>query len=298
MKTVMLAGVAVLDFVFSLPEFPTTPDKYRADNASIVNGGNAANAAIAVSRLGGNARLAARLGDDIVADMIVAGVEKNGVNCDLVRRFEEHRSSFSSILVDNHGERQIVNFRDGTLSMEPQWLAQSMPEKFDVALGETRWPAGAKVLMQAAKERGVPGIMDGEVPIFEGEDAIRAASHVAFSARAVKEFTGEENLEQAALAADVKLDGKVYATSGADGVIAIENGEVVHHPAFPVQAVDTLGAGDVWHAAFALQIAEGADDANAIRFANAAAAIKCTRQGGGSGAPDRKEVHEFLDQNV
>ena len=61
-------------------------------------------------------------------------------------------------------------------------------------------------------------------------------------------------------------------------------------------AVDTLGAGDVWHGAFALRLAEGADELTAIRFASAAAALKCTRPGGRMGAPSRAEVAAFLKE--
>jgi len=77
-------------------------------------------------------------------------------------------------------------------------------------------------------------------------------------------------------------------------VYALEKGELRRFPAFVVPVVDTLGAGDVWHGAFALALAEGRDEAEAVRFASAAAAIKVQRAGGRSGAPTRVELDEFL----
>jgi len=78
------------------------------------------------------------------------------------------------------------------------------------------------------------------------------------------------------------------------GMLFLDDGEVLHLPAFPVEAVDTLGAGDVWHGAFALALAEGQGERAAIRFASATAALKCTRFGGRSGTPRREEVERFL----
>ena len=85
------------------------------------------------------------------------------------------------------------------------------------------------------------------------------------------------------------------ATRGPRGTIWLnEAGELEETPAFPVQAVDTLGAGDVFHGAFALGLAEGEEVREALRFAAAAAALKCTRHGGGMAAPQRVEVEELL----
>ena len=77
-------------------------------------------------------------------------------------------------------------------------------------------------------------------------------------------------------------------------MLFVEDGTIAHLPAFAVEAVDTLGAGDVWHGAFALGLAEGQGERAAIRFASAAAAIKCTRFGGRAGAPQRTEIEAFL----
>ncbi len=83
-------------------------------------------------------------------------------------------------------------------------------------------------------------------------------------------------------------------TNGGGGVFFRHESEIRHEPAFAVDAVDTLGAGDTWHGAFALALAEGQSEREAVRFASAAAAIKCTRFGARNGAPSRAEVNAFL----
>ncbi len=297
MTVVLTAGTAVIDFVFQLDAFPSRSEKHRAKDAAIVGGGCAANAAVAVARLGGQAHLAARLGDDIIADMIMADLVREQVDCTLVKRFEEHRSSFSSVLVDPQGERSIVNFRDMTIDFDGAWLEQSPMPEFDVALADTRWPDGARVLMEAARKRGVPGVIDGEAPAREAMPALNAASHIAFSLQGLRDFDDDSNCDVALLRAAEQTGAWVCVTQGEEGVRWVEDGSVRYMPAFKVDAVDTLGAGDVWHGAFALCLARTGSETSAIHFASAAAALKCKRFGGRSGTPDASEVETFLKEN-
>jgi sulfofructose kinase len=194
MTTILTVGVAVIDIVMSVEALPRKPEKYRARDAAIVGGGCAANAASAVARLGGRSLLAARTGQDQIGDMVIAGLEGEGVDCTLVRRIPGGRSSFSSIYIDTAGERQIVNFRDMALSFEAAWLAEALPVQVDAVLADTRWPQGAAVAMKAARERGIPGILDAEAPVREADEALRLASHVAFSAQGLRDLAGLDDL--------------------------------------------------------------------------------------------------------
>lgn len=294
MTTILTVGVAVVDFVMSLDEMPRRAEKYRAKDAAIVGGGNGANAAVAIARLGGKAMLATRLGTDAIGDMIVKDLAAEGVDCSLARRFADCRSSFSSVFIDATGERQIVNFRDLDISFDGGWLERDMPARFDATLADTRWPQGGAVVLRAARERGVPGILDAEAPIREAADALHAASHLAFSAQGLRDWAGHGDLDRALL--DVAAETGAWAcyTDGDKGAAYVAAGRIMRVPGFAVNVVDTLGAGDVWHGAFAVALAEGQGEPAAMRFAHAAAAIKCTRFGGRSGAPRRDEVESFL----
>lgn len=298
MSTILVAGVAVLDFVFQMENFPRRAEKYRADGAAISGGGNAANAAVAIARLGGDAQLASRLGVDQIADMIVADLEKEHVGTALVRQYPGRRSSFSSIYIDGQGERQIMNYRDQELPWNADWIETSAPQNMTAALADTRWPDGALAAMQCAKAKGVPGVIDAEAPVMEAEQALHTASHVAFSAQGAVDFTGENTIDQAALRADDELPGIVIVTDGENGVVMADKGNVRRFPAYDIRPVDTLGAGDIWHGAFALALGEGMSEQQAIVFASAAAAIKCGRTGGREGAPTREEVLQFLKEKT
>ena len=286
---VLIAGMAVADFVFRVPAIPAEAEKYRADSMEVVVGGPAANAAIAVARLGGRAVLSTRLGKDEVADAIRNDLEAEGVDCRIRRA---GRSPLSAVAVDAAGERQIVNFRGEALAEEPEPLGGLTPAAVLVDMG---WTRAALAALALARARGIPGVVDAEAPATEA--VLRVASHVAFARGGLAAFAGVGDKEVALLAASRRLDGWVCVTDGAAGVSYVSQGRVKTIPAFPVRAVDTLGAGDIWHGAFTLRLAEGAGEPDAVRFANAAAALKCTGFGGGRASPTRAAVERLLAEH-
>lgn len=293
MAQVLIAGVAVADIVMQVDALPRRAEKYRAADALITVGGCAANAAIAVARSGGTARLAARLGRDPMGDLIVAALSAEGVDLALTDRRAGARSSFSSIYVDAAGERQIVNFRGRDLA---ETLDLSTAPKPSAVLADNRWPALTAAALDAAKAWGVPGVVDAEAP-FETK-AIRGATHIVFSMQGLAAFAPGAPVDEALAHARAEFGAWIAVTDGAQGVRFTDSDTIAHIPAFAVVAVDTLGAGDIWHGAFALRLAEGAGEREAIRFANAAAAIKCRTFGGASACPTRAATEEFLKENA
>jgi sulfofructose kinase len=292
--SVLSVGVAVQDFVYFVDEMPSRPEKYRARDLTVGGGGCAATSSVAVAVLGGRSLLATRLGKDDLGDRIVAELEGYGVDCRLARQFPGHRSSVSSVFVDTAGERLIMNFRDRQLPPGFDWLPDPAILGVGTVLADTRWAGGAEAAMRAARAAGLPGILDAEKPVREAEQAVRLASHVAFSRTGLIDWTGHDDLAAGVREVADETGAIVSVTDGAHGTWFTDGGGEGHVPAFAVDAVDTLGAGDVWHGAFALRLAEGADMKSAIRFASAAAAIKCSRYGGRAGIPARAEVEAMM----
>ena len=103
---------------------------------------------------------------------------------------------------------------------------------------------------------------------------------------------------KALLEVDSQFSTWVCVTDGANGVYSVNAGQVEHFPAYVVPVKDTLAAGDIWHGAFALSLAEGATESDAIKFASAAAALKCTKLGGREGCPNRPVTEKFLKENT
>ena len=290
---VFCVGIATLDYVYGLDAIPASAEKYRARDLSVVGGGLAANAAVAVARLGGQSWLATRLGDDLTAAAIIAELEEEGVRTGHCRRFSGLRSPVSAILVDSAGERLVVSYSEPQMPVDPSWLPASLPEGIGAVLGDTRWEDGAATMFRVARGRGLPAVLDGDrAPLHP--DVLGLATHVAFSEQGLQEVTGIADVRAGLAHLGQGATNWVAVTMGPRGVLYFQDGKIHHLPGFEVTAVDTLAAGDVWHGSFALALAEGQDEIQAMRFASAAAALKCTRFGGRKGAPARAEVEQFL----
>ncbi|MFZ1814346.1 MAG: PfkB family carbohydrate kinase [Rhizobiaceae bacterium] len=292
MTRILMAGVAVADFIFKVAEMPDRAEKYRALDAFVTSGGNAANSAVAGARMGAEVLLAARLGDDPVGDIILSKLNAHGVDTRLVHRFAAGRSSFSSIYIDAEGERQIMNFRGSGLGEDASWL--EFDGHFDAVLADNRWPPITLRAIAMAQSAARPSIIDAEAPFDPA--SVKGATHVAFSAQGFADFAGPGEISPLLPSAARQLGTWVAVTDGANGTWHVDGDEVVHTPAFKVDVVDTLGAGDTWHATLALYLAEGASEADAVRQANAAGALKCTRTGGVDGAPTRREIEQFIKE--
>lgn len=297
MTHVLCVGIATLDYVYSVETMPTGGEKYRSRDLAVVGGGCSGNASVAIARLGGRVSLATRLGDDVIGDQILADLASEGVDASGSLRAEGLRSPVSAILVDAQGERMVVSYSDPRMPEATDWLPRTLPERTDAVLADTRWGEGSLAAFRLARDAGIPGVLDGDRKP-PHPDLIGTASHVAFSAQALREVAGEDD-PRAGLAKLAKtVPTWLAVTLGPEGVLFTEDGEVAHLPAFPIEAVDTLGAGDVWHGAFALALAERQSERDAIRFSNAVAAIKCTCFGGRAGTPSRDEVERFLAERV
>jgi sulfofructose kinase len=294
MPTVFCIGIATLDYVYAVPAMPTVPVKYRAGALEVVGGGIAANAAVAAARLGGRALLATRLGDDLTGDAIRAELSAEHVDLSPSRPLPGRRSPVSAVIVDPAGERMLISYSDPDMPSDPGWLPKALPAGVGAVLGDTRWEEGAARMFGFARKAGVPGVLDGDRKPHLPE-SLDAPSHIAFSETGLAELTGKPDAEEGLKALGPRANW-IAVTSGARGVHVLSEGRITHHPAFPVKAVDTLGAGDTWHGAFAFALADGMDETRALRFASAAAAIKCTRFGGRKGAPTRAEVEQFLGE--
>jgi sulfofructose kinase len=294
---VVCVGHAALDRIFTVEHWPECSAKIAASAYEETGGGMMANAAVSISRLGGAAVFCGPTGDDAIAATIRAHLQAEGVDVTHLRGFPGMTSSHSAVLVDARGERLVVGYRGSALQAPADWLPRENVLSASAVLADVRWPQGAEAALSAARRARVPAILDGEsAPPEVLEKLCTVADHVVFSERGLAELAGldvEGGLRRA-LEAGVRISA---VTRGEAGVFWLEAGaphELHHCPAFEVAAIDTLAAGDVFHGAYALSIAEGAAVAEAMRFASAAAAIKCTRPGGRSGAPTRAEVEALL----
>ena len=297
-KRIICVGHAALDRIYRIEAFPPEPTKVRALEHVEAGGGMAANAAVAVARLGGKAELWSRTGDDGAGSAIRAGLRAEGVDVRYPQAFEGARSSTSAIIVDGKGERLIVGQRDAGMPSGTSWLPLERVKEADVVLGDLRWLEGLRAVFSRARKERVPTVLDGDLGAREAlRGILKLTDYAIFSAQALREFaTGGSDAERLAHVASL---GPKHAgvTLGHDGYLWREGDNEEHVPAFSLSATDTTGAGDAFHGAFALMVAEGRPAAECARFAAAVAALKCMRLGSRAGLPTRAELAAFLLSN-
>jgi sulfofructose kinase len=286
--------MSALDAVYQVQTIPSTPTKVLATGFAESGGGMAANASVAVARLGGAAHYWGRVGDDALGRRITDELAAEGVDISTVRRVPGCVSPSAAILVGGDGERLVCAYNDPNLDTDHTWLPLGRVSTFSAVLVDVRWPAGAAVVLDAARAAGIPGVLDADIGAAEiSWDLAARASHAAFSAPGLTQATGvaEPGAALRRIARDIL--GIPGVTLGAEGYLWWDGAREQRMPAPAITAVDTLAAGDTWHGAFTLALGEGRDIASAARFANVAAAIKCTRFGGRRGSPTRQEVVTF-----
>jgi sulfofructose kinase len=294
---VLCAGIAVEDFLFKVDRFPAPGTKMRASDLVATTGGCAANAAVAVARLGGRARFSGPVGTDDASRRFLDALAKTGVDPSGVLCVDGGAISVSGIFIDRHGEKMVATFQGKGLDDATPPDAAALTADIDVLLVDNRFPAFVEPICRAAAARGIPVVLDVDKATTPGDPLFATASHLIFSSEALTATTGAADLGTALLGIAAGVRGFLAVTNGPDDVLWLERGALRRLPVFAVEAVDTLGAGDSFHGGFALALAEGRDEVAAMRFGAAAAALKCTRFGGISGTPRRDEVEALLGRH-
>ena len=262
-KLIVCAGMAVIDHVYRLATFPAPGTKTRAQDFFSVLGGCAANAAITISRLGGRARVVSPLGGpagrDLTGDNVVAKLEREEIDVAHVVRLDGAVSSRSSIFIAGDGERTIVSYRDPALELARPHDPVRAIAGADGVLVDNRFPEFVLPIVRAAAAEGKIVVLDGDKPMGLTDELLTLATHIVFSADGLRATAQTEDLATALAVVAGHTDAFVAVTDGPRDMLWLEQGSLRRLPAFAVEAVDTLGAGDVFHGAFALALAEGVD---------------------------------------
>jgi sulfofructose kinase len=301
-KHVLCTGIAVLDMLFRVERFPKPEVKTQASDFRTVAGGNAANAAVAIAHLGARASFTGPLGGpagtDTVGDTLLKLIAEEGIDVTNCPRVDGVPSPISAISIDGRGERAIANFRDERLAQTRPADPDALVANADAVIADNRFPAYVRDVCVAARKRGIPVVLDADEPRPDSIELLSIVSHVVFSAEGLRATAGTDSLGRGLVDISKQTRSFVAVTDGANDVLWLDDdGELRQIPAYKVDVVDTLGAGDTFHGAFTLMLAEQVSVRPAMRFAAATAALKCTRYGGILGAPSRAEVDAFLQKN-
>jgi sugar/nucleoside kinase (ribokinase family) len=288
-------GLNSVDFLCVVPEFPTINSKMRILQFSKQGGGQVATAMVALSRWGVKTKYVGKFGGDELGQFSSNSLQQEGVDVSSVTSEPNTPNQFGMIIVDGlSGERTILWDRDERLMYR-----EGEPQKKDVCSGKLLHLDGhdIKAAIQCArwaKEEKIPTVIDLDKVESLTSELIKEIDFVVTSGRFPALFTGISDREKALTELQKQIPGFLCATLGHDGAVALVEGQFVYVKGFEVKAVDTTGAGDVFHAGFIYGLLQNWEVADILRFANAVAALKCRDLGGRRGIPSLEEVQKFL----
>lgn len=291
---VLCVGVACYDLTFAVEQHPLPDAKSYASALVSCGGGLAANAAVTAARLGCRTALLTQLGSDLFGDRHVQELVAADVITDFVYRYEG-ATRLSVILAKADGTRSLIHYA-GELRPLPAHTLDFSQLQPKAILVDGHELAIAQPLCQWARSQSVPTVLDADSAKPGAIALASAVDYLVCSQGFALEFTGEKDVV-AAMGRLTTVAPSVVITLGAAGVLWHHRGENGRFPAYPIEVVDSTGAGDAFHGAFAAALAQGQSWPDTLRIASAAAALCCTRIGARIGIPTRAKVERFLDEN-
>ena len=302
MPRVVVVGSANVDFTVALARLPQPGETVTEGTLLVARGGKGANQAVAARRLGAEVRLIGCVGDDASGRELRQALADEGIGVEALATTTQAATGTALIVVDAEGRNQIavapganraltaadVDRRDADMA----W-AEVVVVSLEVPLATAR-----RALACARRHRALTILNPAPLPE-RGLDFLDLADYATPNEGEAARLTGLTlaGLDQAAsVAAAVRARGAGHAvlTLGAAGTFADGPGGSVHVPALAMTAIDTTGAGDAFNGALAVALAERRALADAVRFANAAAGLACTRRGAQPSMPSRAEVEQRL----
>lgn len=286
-------GIAPVDILMQLKDYPQAGGKADAEKTTIQGGGPIPTAMVTLSRLGKKPTLLAAVGDDVFGKFAIEELKKEKVDTSLIV-IKKNPSAFAVGWVEKKdGRRSIV--LDLNISIIPKdIILNSIPTVRSVHLDGRYLPACLK-LARWAKKKKIPVIMDvGSIrndvcALFPLVDHLICSEDYAFP------HTKTKNIETAINLLRKECPGTVVVTSGIRGSVGFDKVlGFVRQRAYKVKAIDVTGAGDVYHGAYIFGFLNDWSLQKRMELGSAAAAIKCTKPGGRTAIPTFNQVKKFL----
>lgn len=292
-------GCAAVDELLYVASYPQADAKARVLRRQRQCGGLGATALVAAARLGARCAYAAVLGNDPLSDFVADALGKEGIEVSLAPRRAEARPVHSVIIVgEDTGTRNIFYDTSGKTGADDELPSADLIRRSRVLFLDQYGMTGNLRAAKMANEAGVPVVADIEATDAPKLDQLLPMiGHLIVSKDIASQLSGQSDPIAAVRRLWAPHRQAVVVTCGDQGSWHITSADhsPIHQPAFKINVVDTTGCGDVFHGAYAFALARGYSIAERVRLASAAAAIKATRPGGQSGAPNLQSVHEFLE---
>ena len=299
---IVVLGSINMDLVAMTPALPQPGETLMGSSFATLPGGKGANQAVAAARLGADVRMIGRVGDDTFGPMLRASLEASGVGVEDVMTTPGTSSGIAVILLDDEWQNYIVGIYGANMACDELQLqaARRALDGADALLLQMEIPLDVSLeAAETARRMGVRVIHDPAPPSELPESAYDAFDIIAPNQSEAEVLTGVtvDGIDSAREAARILRSrgaGTAIVKLGELGVVYASDEHTGHVPAFEVDAVDTVAAGDGFAGALAVALAEGQPLERAVRFAAAAGALVVTRRGAQHAMPDRAEVERLL----
>jgi ribokinase len=292
-RRIVVVGSINMDLITRAPRFPGPGETLLGDGFFTAPGGKGANQAVAAARLGAQVALVGALGGDALGDQLHAGLARENVDLEHVRRLGDSASGTASITVAG-GDNQIVVVAAANARVSPAQVesARATIARADAVLVQMEIPLeSVEATLRLGQRLGVPVILNPAPAQPLATDWLALARYVTPNQHELAILLGADPHEDFR-ALMRRAPAPIVLTRGGEGAWYREHGEPVHQPTFAVDVVDSTGAGDTFNAALAVFLHEGLDQA--VRKACAAAALAVTRLGAQPGMPRADELQAFL----
>jgi sulfofructose kinase len=293
---VLGVGCNSVDYVYRLPASPkadSSTAKLRISSHQVMCGGQMATAMAACAALGLRAAYLGCVGNDHNGRLLLNALQDRGVDVSSVMT-RECANRFAVIAVDETtGERIVLWDRDDRLNIERREIDERLIRSARIVHVDDEDHEAAISTALIAKAAGVPVTSDIDRFTARTRDLIDAVTIPIFAEHVLPAVTGETDPEKALRSIRNSHKGMLCVTLGAHGAMLLHGHELFVSPAFPVKAIDTTGAGDVFRAGLIYGLLNNYPPQEILRFANAAAAVSCTRNGAMAGVPSLADVRSL-----
>jgi ribokinase len=300
--SIVVIGSSNTDMIIKIPRIPKPGETILGGKFNTAAGGKGANQAMAAARAGGDVTFVARVGDDIFGQQAIKGFKKDYINVDHVLTDNHEPSGVALIFVDEKGENSIAvaSGANAQLSVKDVENAQSAILSAGILLMQLETPietirksasiaqnSGAKIILNPAPAQ----LLDNE--LLSMLDILTPNETEAELLSGIKVTDIESAKRAGKILLEKGLD-KVIITLGNKGALLVTENETELISGFKVDAIDTTAAGDTFNGTLAVGLAEGKELKDAIKMANAAAALSVTKLGAQPSAPSRNDIEKML----
>lgn len=303
MSRFCVAGSINMDLVTQVDEFPKPGETIWGRSFSTFTGGKGANQAVALAKLGADTAMVGRTGNDVYGAEYSRCFREMGINTDGVETADTS-TGIAVISVDSRGENCITIVGGANETVSPEYISKKshIISGAEILLLQLEIPLeSVKAAAIAASESGTLVILDPAPAKALGEDILKYVDIITPNETEAEILTGvkphdEDTFRQAGEILLSKGVKTAVIKAGSRGAYVFQKDIAAHVTGFQVQTTDTTAAGDTFNAGLAYGLGKGMKLTDAVRFANAAAAISTTKTGAQSGMPTYNEAQKLLHQ--